>query len=123
MNAWLWLWRLPFFPFLLQFFFAHMTFAIPAQRLCETLTLVAFYHPRPAYPVHILIVPRMPLSSLGDIRPEHTPFLADLFATVQNLVAELELEKSGYRLIVNGGKYQEVPHLHFHLISGDARTG
>jgi len=37
-----------------------------------------------------------------------------------NLITEkLEL-KEGYRLITNVGKYggQEVPHLHFHLLSG-----
>jgi diadenosine tetraphosphate (Ap4A) HIT family hydrolase len=33
----------------------------------------------------------------------------------QSLVAEHQL--AGYRMIVNGGEYQEFPHLHFHLIS------
>jgi diadenosine tetraphosphate (Ap4A) HIT family hydrolase len=32
-------------------------------------------------------------------------------------VSELELERAGYRLVVNGGKYQDVAQLHFHLIS------
>jgi hypothetical protein len=27
------------------------------------------------------------------------------------------LAEGGYRLIVNGGKYQDFPYLHFHLIS------
>jgi diadenosine tetraphosphate (Ap4A) HIT family hydrolase len=34
---------------------------------------------------------------------------------VQNLVKDLDLK--AYRLIVNGGEYQDFPHLHFHLIS------
>jgi diadenosine tetraphosphate (Ap4A) HIT family hydrolase len=46
-----------------------------------------------------------------------TDFLLDLIQTVQSLVKELNLEASGYRLIANGGAYQDVPHLHFHLIS------
>jgi len=28
-----------------------------------------------------------------------------------------EFHLQAYRLIVNGGKYQDFPHLHFHLIS------
>jgi diadenosine tetraphosphate (Ap4A) HIT family hydrolase len=44
-------------------------------------------------------------------------FYADLVQTVQSLVAEFDLEKGGYRLVVNGGDYQEVQQLHFHLIS------
>ncbi|MCI0394195.1 MAG: HIT domain-containing protein [Chloroflexi bacterium] len=97
---------------------AHMSFAIPVRRLRETETLLAFPHPRPGYPVHILLVPKKALGSLADLTPADTPFLADLFATVQSLVAELGLEENGYRLIANGGRYQDVPHLHFHLVSG-----
>jgi len=36
---------------------------------------------------------------------------------VQDLVGQLGLES--YRLIVNGGKYQDFPYLHFHLVSDD----
>jgi histidine triad (HIT) family protein len=95
-----------------------MRFALPLQRLRETSTLLAFYHPQPAYPLHILIVPRREIASLAELDPvQDAAFLADLFATVQSLVAELHLEQPGYRLIVNGGEYQDFPYLHFHLIS------
>jgi len=40
-----------------------------------------------------------------------------MFATVKCLVKEFELDDGGYRLIVNGGAYQDFPQLHFHLIS------
>jgi diadenosine tetraphosphate (Ap4A) HIT family hydrolase len=36
---------------------------------------------------------------------------------VQSLVTEFQL--SAYRLVVNGGEYQDFPQLHFHLISED----
>jgi diadenosine tetraphosphate (Ap4A) HIT family hydrolase len=36
----------------------------------------------------------------------------------QVLIREFNLEQQGYRLIINGGKYQTFPHLHVHLISG-----
>jgi diadenosine tetraphosphate (Ap4A) HIT family hydrolase len=42
-------------------------------------------------------------------------FLGDLYAVVQSLVEEYHL--SAYRLIVNGGEYQDFPQLHFHLVS------
>jgi diadenosine tetraphosphate (Ap4A) HIT family hydrolase len=42
-----------------------------------------------------------------------------LFVTVCELNEDLNLEERGYRLIVNGGEYQEFPQLHFHLISGE----
>ena len=96
-----------------------MSFALPVRRLRETGKLLAFYHPRPNYPVHILLVPKKAITSLSDLAPEDRGLLDDLIECVQSLVAELGLEEPGYRLIVNGGKYQDAPQLHFHLVSGD----
>jgi histidine triad (HIT) family protein len=96
---------------------AHMSFAIPVQRLRETETLLAFYHPSPSYPVHILIVPKRAAASLLDLGPQDGAFLSDLVAVTQSLVRELGLEEKGYRLIANGGANQDVQLLHFHLIA------
>lgn len=102
----------------LHFLFTDMSFAIPFHRLRETETLLAFHHPQPAYLVHILLVPRRAIADLTALNPvADAAFLSDLFVTVQSLVAEFQLEQSGYRLLVNGGKYQDFPYLHFHLIS------
>jgi histidine triad (HIT) family protein len=106
---------------LLRLGFSSMSFLIPVERLRETPTLLAFYHPSPGYPVHILIVPRRAYRTLLDIPATESGLMSDLLETVQSLVRELGLDAQGYRLIVNGGSYQEVPVLHFHLISeGDA---
>lgn len=109
---------------LIGWFFAHMSFAIPVQRLRETETLMAFYHPKPAYLFHVLLVPKKAVASLKDFDSRDAMFLSDLYSTVQNLVEEFHL--SAYRLIVNGGEYQDFPQLHFHLISdvvGAQRNG
>jgi histidine triad (HIT) family protein len=95
--------------------FAHMSFAIPVKRLRETETLMAFYHPKPAYPFHVLLVPKKAVASLKELDLTDTTFLTDLYSTVQQLVKEFQLP--GYRLIVNGGEHQDFPQLHFHLIS------
>ena len=102
---------------LIGWIFAHMSFAIPVNRLRDTNTLLAFHHPQPSYPVHILLVPKKAIGSLADLQPEDDVFLAEVFRVMQELVKELNLTASGYRLVVNGGEYQDVPQLHFHLIS------
>ena len=108
--------RSSFAAYFMGWVFTHMSFAIPVERLHETDTLLAFYHPKPVYPVHILIVPKRPLANMAAISAADTDFLVELFQTVQYLVNELNLEQGGYRLITNGGDYQDVPHLHFHLV-------
>ena len=117
MRRWLWL---PWVKRFVGWIFEHMSFAIPVQRLRETETLMAFHHPKPAYPFHVLLVPKKAVASLQEFDSNDSAFLSDLYATVQSLVDEFHL--SDYRLIVNGGAYQDFPQLHFHLIS-DVRTG
>jgi histidine triad (HIT) family protein len=95
--------------------FAHMSFAIPVKRLRETGTLLAFYHPKPAYPFHVLLVPKKAVASLKEIDTTDTTFFTDLYSVVQTLVDDFQLP--AYRLIVNGGEYQDFPQLHFHLIA------
>jgi histidine triad (HIT) family protein len=99
-----------------------MNFALPVKRLRETETLMAFYHPKPAYPVHILLVPKRAIASFEQLDlcgdDFASRFLVDVATCVQSLAAELRLGDMGYRLIVNAGRYQDFPQLHFHLISG-----
>jgi len=95
---------------------AALPFALPLTRLRETPTLLAFFHPAPSHPYHVLLIPRKPVPSLAELDTvAEAAFLTDLFAAVQSLVDEYRLP--AYRLIVNGGDYQDFPHLHFHLVS------
>jgi histidine triad (HIT) family protein len=112
--------RLPVRRVLIGWVFAHMSFALPVRRLRETATLIAFYHPRPAYPVHVLLVPKKAIADVAALTPADADFMVDLFAAVRSLVAEFGLEPGGYRLITNGGPNQDVPQLHFHLVAGPA---
>jgi histidine triad (HIT) family protein len=91
-----------------------MASLLPVDRLRETEHLLAFRHPKPAYPFHVVIVPRKEIASFADLDPAD-PFLSELVAAAQSLAAEYRLP--AYRLIVNGGAYQEFPRLHFHLVS------
>jgi histidine triad (HIT) family protein len=116
-RRWLWL---PWVKHFIGWIFEHMSFAIPVKRLRETETLMAFPHPKPSYPFHILLVPKKAVSSLKELDVKDSAFLTDLYSTVQSLVEEFHL--SAYRLIVNGGEYQDFPQLHFHLIADVQRS-
>ena len=111
--------RIPIIIRCIGWIFAYMSFLIPIVRLRETSSLLAFHHPSPNHKFHVLIVPKRPTASLAELDSQDTVFLTDLYSTVQSLIDEFHLQ--AYRLIVNGGDYQDFPHLHFHLVSDRKR--
>jgi len=96
-----------------------MDFIIPSKHIRETDTLTAFFHPKPSYKFHIIILPKKPYRSIVNLGSENKELLSDLIEMVKDLINEYKLEDKGYRLITNGGKYQEIKYLHFHLVSDD----
>lgn len=97
--------------------FTHLSALLPVAKLHETASLVAFYHPRSVHKVHILIVPKRVIPSLLAVGPAELPLMQEVVVVAQQLVDQLGLAKTGYSLTVNGGCYQDVPQLHFHLVS------
>ncbi len=93
---------------------------LPVERLYETEWVMAFHHPRPSYPIHILIVPKRRVRSLLALTEAEMPIVKDVIFAAQHLVETLGLDAGGFRLVVNGGAYQDVMQMHWHLISDDA---
>ncbi len=113
----LWLARLSLFKPLVVYFLSHMEQLLPVERLMENTHWVAFHHPQPDYPLHILILPQQPILSLTDAPLERPDLYTDLFHLIHRLISDFELNTYGYRLITNGGPNQRIPKWHWHLIS------
>ena len=93
---------------------------IPSKKVFENKYVYAFEDINPQAPIHILIIPKKPFCSFTDFsKKADSKFIYEFIKSI-NLIAEKLKVKEGYRLITNIGKYggQEVPHLHFHLLSG-----
>jgi len=93
---------------------------LPAKIAYQDEVVIAFEDLHPQAPVHILIVPRKHLPSLDDARAEDQEILGRLLLVAANLARERQLEKRGYRTVVNNGSWagQSVFHLHVHLLGG-----
>src|SRR5579859_7482406 len=89
----------------------------PASMELETDDIVAFPSISPAAAVHILIVPKAHIATFTDLEENHKDILMKMSKTAQKLI-EMKKISSGYKLIFNGGRYQSVPHIHWHLLGG-----
>ena len=100
-----------------------MSSTLPLDRLYESQGWVAFRHPHPSYPFHVLLVPKRAIPNLTSLKDDDAPLLAELVEVVKIVIEKYGLEKQGYRLIANGGKSQDIPQLHFHLVSDSQAAG
>jgi len=90
---------------------------IPANIIAENENFLAFHDINPKAPVHILAIPKLHVDSFDDVSGE---IMAGMTKFIQEVVREVDIEKSGYRVITNIGDNggQEVKHLHFHVLGG-----
>lgn len=98
-----------------RFGFAHLSALLPARRVYETDTILAFHHPRPSWKPHILFVPKVSIPTVLDIRPQQVPLVRSLIQRALETPARQRLAGERFALLVNGGAYQDVMQLHFHL--------
>lgn len=103
--------------------FSRLSSTLPFTKLRETPELLAFEHPVPSHSLHVLIVPKRGFSSMPEAAAQAPATFSKVFALASDLVEEMGLEAGGYRVVVNGGAYQDVRLLHFHLISDDPPGG
>ncbi|MDF1874712.1 histidine triad nucleotide-binding protein [Sulfurimonas sp. SAG-AH-194-I05] len=90
---------------------------IPSNIILENDNFLAFHDINPKAPIHILTIPKQHFNSFTDVTPET---MAQMTSFIQEVVKEVKIEESGYRVITNIGENggQEVPHLHFHILGG-----
>ena len=94
---------------------------IPADIVYETDHVLAFKDIKPQAPVHILIIPKIEIPKVSDIKgKEHAVLLGEMFDAANKLAKDLGIDKNGFRLVFNCGNDggQEVYHIHMHLLGG-----
>ena len=92
----------------------------PARLIYEDEWAVAIEDIHPQAPVHLLVIPRQHLPSLSDATGEDELLLGHLLRIAAQLARERQLEKTGYRTVINNGSWagQSVGHLHIHVLGG-----
>jgi histidine triad (HIT) family protein len=96
---------------------------LPADRLYEDDTVLAFKDIHPQAPFHGLVVPKIHVATLNDFTAEQSALVGRLLLTAQRLATDHGLP--GYRVAMNvnreGG--QVVFHAHLHVLGGRPLKG
>ncbi len=93
---------------------------IPSKIVLQDEHAVAFEDINPQAPVHVLVIPRKHIASLGETDTADGALLTHLLRTCVKIAQDKGLTKDGYRVVTNTGRNagQSVFHLHWHVLGG-----
>ncbi len=93
---------------------------IPSEIVFESDDVLAFRDINPQAPVHILVVPKLHISTLEEIDENNSSLIGKLIHAASQIAKNSKLE--GYRLVLNCREIsgQSVFHIHCHLLGGRA---
>ena len=93
---------------------------IPANKVYEDETCIAFEDLNPQARVHVLVIPKRHIALLSDIQESDSTLLGHLMVICSRVAKEKAISDQGYRVVANTGKGagQTVFHLHLHVLGG-----
>ena len=91
---------------------------IPADIVYEQDNIIVIRDINPQAKTHLLIIPKKEIPTLNDISDDDNALMSDMFTVAKKVANDLEIDE-WYSLRLNVGEkgWQEVFHIHMHLLS------
>ena len=99
---------------------------IPCESVYEDKKVLFFNDINPLAKIHILGIPKKSVINYREfISLKDKDFVLYFFDKTLEVIKNIGLDKTGYRIITNDGldSNQEVPHFHIHILGGDNLGG
>lgn len=95
---------------------------IPASKIHENDSVLAFDDINPQAPTHVLVIPKAHFENAAELAASDVQTLRELFVVARKIADDRSL--TGYRTIFNTGADagQTVFHAHLHLLGGRSLT-
>ena len=93
---------------------------IPADIVFENTDVLAFRDLNPQAPFHVLIVPKMRVATINEMKEHDAELFGKLFLAARDIAAEQGFSEDGYRVVMNcnAAAGQTVFHVHLHMLAG-----
>lgn len=110
--------KVPFMGKAIGTIFRYFWWVIPVKKVYNSKDSIAFYHPKPSYKNHIVIVPKRAIANLQQLASEEfQEYFVMLLRTVKKIYAAYPEYQDSFVLVANGGRRQEVSQVHFHMFT------
>lgn len=84
----------------------------------ETNNVLAYYHTKPHWEIHIVVTPKKHVASLLEMSEESETLAREIFKVLTEVAKEVRDKYGACRIVTNLGDYQDSKHLHFHVAHG-----
>jgi histidine triad (HIT) family protein len=93
---------------------------IKSEIVYEDDDIIVFKDINPQAPIHLLMVPKKHIQSVNDLEVLDKEVIGHIFVVAKEIAKKFNVEKDGYRIVVNTGRNagQAVFHTHFHFLAG-----
>lgn len=93
---------------------------LPGDFLYEDDVVFAIKDIQPRAPIHVLIIPKEHVPTVGDLSEAQLPVMGRLIQAANKIATEQGISETGYRLAINKGPAanMSVWHLHMQLLGG-----
>ena len=91
-----------------------------ASRVLETKEFIVIENKYPKAPVHLLVVDKTHREKSDTMAGayQNESYWDKLFQAVHEAVVKLNLDKMGYKVVINESKYYHYGHEHVHVVGG-----
>lgn len=98
---------------------------IPGDFVYQDDHVAAFRDINPRAPVHVLVVPRRHIESVGTLAEEDREVAGRLLQAAAEVARRAGVDGRGFRVVANTGAESgsEVAHLHLHVLGGRQMRG
>lgn len=93
---------------------------VPSTKVYEDNFVLAFDDIHPMAPIHVIIIPKVHISTLMDVKGNLQDNLSAVLEASIKVAGIKGVDKKGFRVVINSGKDggQVIFHLHMHLLGG-----
>lgn len=93
---------------------------IEPEKVLETEDVLAFRDINPQAPTHVLVVPKLHISTINDLEEDHASMIGKLYLAAKKVAQKEGIADEGYRTVMNcmEGAGQSVFHIHLHVLGG-----
>ncbi len=88
---------------------------IEVRKVWEDERVLAFHHPRPKDPIHVVVIPKAHVPSILDPTALDGVLLSSMIRGVQETARRLGLDQQGFYVRVNAAAPDVTPHMHWHV--------